>query len=261
MTISLKPFLLLIFLSLHLTFYAQITETDQQMFWSSFSIQKKINKHLKLNYFQLNSFNMDNGQMNFIQSDFGITYKLSKHWSTGINYTPTFSLDDIAGNQLVYHRVSAKIKVSNKITRHIYVKNFLVAEYHFTQRSKWQERLYYRLDIEYKNKRKMPWKMRPYISQKLYWYQNGRLLQYYDSDGNTTILASTDGLHAYRIKTGVKIYPAKNWSFNIYYLRQTEFNTQLFGGNELNSLNPNTNNIRRSFYDFNVWGLTIGYKL
>ncbi len=256
-----KYWTLFILLGFSFSINSQITETDHQMFWGSFGLHKKLSKDVSLNYYQINSFNLNTGQINFIQSDIGLNLKLANHWSTGINYTPTFSIDNIAGNQLVYHRLSAKLKFRHKIVRHLYMKNYLVAEYHFTQRAKWQERFYFRFDLEYKNKHKMPWKLKPYISQKLYWYQNGRLLQYYNPNGDKTLLASPNGLHAYRLKTGFKLYPSEKWSFNFYFLKQKEFNTKLFGSKDINNLNPNSGRIRRSFYDFKVWGLSVGYKL
>jgi len=240
---------------------AQINETEKQMLWTTISLSKKINKKVKINYLQLHSVEMNTFKFNFIQPELSFNYKLKKKLTTSISYSPTFSLDGVTGNQLVYHRISGKIKLRTKLIKRIYMSNSFVGEHHFTQRSKWKQRFYYRLDLEYKNNRKLPWKMKPFLSQKLYWYQNGRVLQYYDVAGDKTVLQSPNGLHAYRLKLGLKFYPIKKWNFTIYYLKQKEFNSSFLNTKEINSFNPNTGNIRRSFYDFKVFGLNLNYKL
>jgi len=254
-------YILLSFIGFIYVTRAQITETDHQMIWTSFSLNKKINKKFNINYLQLHSIDLYSSKLNFIQSKFSFNYKLKKHLSLSLGYSPTFSLDGVAGNQLIYHRVSTRIRLKTKLPAHLYMKNSIVGEYHFTQRSKWQERYYYRLDLEYRNKNHMPWRMRPFISQKLYWYQNGRLLQYYDTDGNKVDLSSPNGLHAYRLQAGIKIYPIRKWHFTLYYLKQKEFNTSLFNAKNINSLNPVSGKIRKSFYDFTVLGISISHRL
>ena len=254
-------YIFLIFIGFTYISRAQITENHHQMIWTSFSLNKKISNKFNVNYFQLHSIDLNSSKLNFIQSKFSFNFKLQKHLNFSLGYSPTFSLDGVAGNQLVYHRVSARLRIKTKLPVHLYMKNSIVGEYHFTQRSKWQERYYYRLDLEYRNKHHMPWKMRPFISQKFYWYRNGRLLQYYDAGGNKTDLRSPNGLHAYRFQAGIKVYPIKKWHFTFYYLKQKEFNSSLFGSKEINSLNPNSGKIRRAFYDFAVLGFTLSHKL
>ncbi len=256
-----KKIFLIITLSLSCIIYAQINETENQMLWTTLSVSKKINSKFNISYLQLHSVNLNTSKLNFIQSELSFNYKLNKTLTSTISYSPTFSIDTVSGNQLAYHRMSTKIKLKTKITKRFSMKNSMVAEFHFTERSKWKQRFYYRLDLEYKNNRKMPWKMRPFISQKLYYYYNGKLLQYYDDLGNKTDLKSPNGLHAYRIKTGVKLYPVKKLSFAVYYQKQKEFNTDLFGSSDINNLNTSSGKIRRSFYDFSVFGISCNYKL
>ncbi len=239
---------------------AQIIETDKTMLWTSFGLSKKLNDKFSISYFQLNSLSLKDSRFNFIQPDLKIGYKLNKKWDLSINYTPTISLDTVQGNQSIFHRVSSRIRVSTKVSKRIRMKNSITTEFHFTQRSKFKQRIYYRLDLFYRDT-KLPWRLRPFISQKLYWYSGGRLLQYYDTDGVKTDLKAPNGLHAYRIKTGIKLYPTDKVSFSLYYQKQKEFNSSLFGTREINSLNPNSNKIRRSFYDFSVIGVSLNYKL
>lgn len=239
---------------------AQVVETDNTMLWTTLGVTKKLNDKFRISYYQLHSLSLAEPRFNFIQPDLELNYEISKNWDAAISYTPTFSLDEIQGNQLVYHRVSADIKLSSKLGKRIRIKNSIIAEQHFTQRSKFKQRYYYRFDIYYRNT-KWPWRLRPFATQKLYWYANGRDLQYYDTDGNKTDLTSPDGLHAYRLKAGLKFYPTKDFNFSIYFQNQKEFNSNFLGSRDINSLNPNSNNIRRSFYDYSVIGISCSYKL
>lgn len=252
--------LIIFFLGTSLSLIAQITETDNTMLWTTLGVSKKLNDKFQISYYQLHSLNLAETRFNFIQPDLEIGYELSKNLDLDLGYSPTFSLDGVKGNQLLYHRVSADIKLSTKVSKRIRMKNSLTMEHHFTQRSKFQQRYYYRLDLYYRDT-KLPWRLRPFVNQKLYWYSNGRDLQYYDANGNTTELKSPNGLHAYRIQAGIKLYPMDDFNFSIYFQKQKEFNSGILGSRDINSINPNSNTIRRPFYDFSVIGISCNYSL
>ena len=198
--------------------------------------------------------------MNFIQTEVNLQYRLSSRWQAYVEYCPTFSLDDIPDNQLLYHRVRAGVRLYTPWAAHFRMYNSWHAEHNFTQRSKFAQRYYYVNDFYYRNA-SWPWKLRPYLNQRLYWYQNGKELQYYDDFGIRTDRTSPNGLHAYRFQFGMKLYPSANLNLNIFYMKQLEFNTGLFGTLDINSLNPNTGSIRRDFYNFSVIGISATYKI
>lgn len=255
-----KSIYLCVFLLVGLNLKAQIAETENSMLWTTLGVSKKINDNLHLSYNQLHSFSHDDSRVNFIQPDLGLSYKLTQNLDARIGYSPTFSLDEVQGNQLLYHRISGRLKMNTKISKRIRMRNSFTAEHHFTQRSKFKQRYYYRLDLYYRNT-KLPWRLRPFADQKLYWYSNGRPLQYYDINGEPTTLESPNGLHAYRIKAGIKLYPSDKFIFSIYFLKQKEFNSDIFNSKDINSINPNSNSVRRRFYNFSVIGLSCTYKL
>ena len=255
-----KKYVLIACLIAGTTINAQVVETNNTMLWTTLGVNKKLNDKFRISYYQLHSLSLAEPRFNFIQPDLELNYEISKNWDAAISYTPTFSLDEIQGNQLIYHRVSADIKLSSKLGKRIRIKNSITAEQHFTERSKFKQRYYYRFDIYYRNT-KWPWRLRPFATQKLYWYSNGRVLQYYDSNGDKTDLTSPNGLHAYRIKAGIKLYPLDDFSFSVYFQKQIEFNSNVLGTRDINSLNPNSNKIRRPFYDFSVIGISCSYKL
>lgn len=244
-----------------LTANAQITESSEKtMFWNTLGVSVPLDDKFSISYFQLHSLSLDQPGFNFIQPDLDINYRVTDRLRFSVGFTPTFSIDDNPDNQLVYHRVTGKLRLNTRISRRIRMNNSFTFEHHFTQRSKFQQRYIYRLDLYYRDT-SLPWRLRPFVNQKLYYYTNGRPLQYYDDAGNKTDRVSPNGLHAYRVQLGLKLYPIDGLTVTAYYLKQLEFNTSLLGTRDINSLNPNSNNIRRPFYNFSVIGLSLSYSL
>ena len=102
------------------------------------------------------------------------------------------------------------------------IRNAFTAEHNFTQRPKFQQRYYYTLKVTYRNN-KLPLKMRPYITNKLYYYSGGNP-RIYDIEEGLVPPGSIDaeeglapnGFHAYRIQAGVRMEIAKNVSLNVF---------------------------------------------
>lgn len=239
---------------------AQVNEKDKQMVWATFGVTKKLNKKWRVTYSQLNSYNTQDGRLNFIQPDFNVQYRLAKKWQLSASYIPLFSLDGVTNNQLVYHKLRARARYYTRVSSNFRMYNSINFEHNFTQRSKFTQRFFLRNDLYYRDN-SLPWRLRPFIEQRLYWYQNGRDLQYYDAIGNKLDKTAPNGLHAYRLKLGVKLYPTKKLNTALFFLKQKEFNTRFLGSKDINNLNPNSQKIRRKFYDFSVIGLSLTYKL
>ncbi|MFH6771050.1 DUF2490 domain-containing protein [Gaetbulibacter aestuarii] len=239
---------------------AQVRETETTMLWTLLGVNADLNDKFDLSYYQLHSFSFNSSSLNFIQPDLELGYDLAPDWDVKLGYSPTFSLDGVAGNQLVYHRISARVRLSSHLGRRFRMKNALVAEQHFTQRSKFKQRYYYRLDLYYRDT-DLPWRLRPFVNQRFYYYANGQKLQYFNTDGEPTAYESPNGFHAYRLQIGVKVYPIDHFNFSIFYLKQKEFNSRLFNSRDINTIDPNTNTVSRKFYDFTTIGLSCSYNL
>lgn len=238
---------------------AQVTETDKKMLWVTTSTGTKLNDKFSLSYEQLHSYDLAKGRLNFIQPSLGVHYKPAKKLQLSLNYIPTISIDENPNNQLVYHRVKGRARYYTRVNKRFRMYNSINVEHNFNQFSKYQQRIYLRNDFYYRNN-SLPWRLRPFIEQRLYWYQGGRDLQYYGDDGTKLEKVPPNGLHAYRGKIGVKLYPIKNMNLSLYLLKQEEFNTSLFGTRDINSLNRKKNKIRRKYYDYTVFGLSATYR-
>jgi len=255
-----KIILLLLPLVLCFSSQAQIDETDTKMLWLGLGLSKKVNKKFGISYYQLNSVNFEGPRLNFIQLDLGASYKLVDNLSVKAGGKATFSIDSDPENQLLYPRLYLALRYNTRISKRWRMKNSLYFEHHFDQRSKFQQRYFHRFDLYYRNT-KWPWRLRPYITTKLYYYANGRDLQYYDENEDKTEKVATRGFHAFRFQPGVKLYPNKKIMLAVSFMRQIEFNSSLFGGKPINDENPKSGRIRRPFYNFNVFNLAFFYKL
>lgn len=250
-----KTLLILILISCHIA-YGQADEENNQFLWTSVSFNKKINKKARFNYSQLHSIGSNDLDLKYVQFNFKFSYKLKKRITLSLGYKPSLSVE----NETLRNRLYAGVRMYSKLGDKIRMNNSLSLEYYFTQRAKFQNRYFYKLKVYYRNNQ-LPWRLRPFVSQRIFWYSNGRLLQYYDEKGNKTNLKPPKGIHAYRFKAGLKFYPVKKVAFTIFYLKQIEFNTRILGSRDINAINPNTDKVRRPFYDFSVYGVSISYTL
>ncbi len=244
--------ILLYFISISI-FAQSIPSQGKLMNWIGVGISKKIGNKISIEYYHTYSFEINNKlQPNFIQSSVKLQYKISD-LSVYLGTKPTFILTN--SSQSVVHRLISGIKYKFRFSKKIRSKVSLNFEHYFTQKSKFKQRYFFRFDIYYRNP-KWPLKLRPFLNQKIYYYSGGRPLQYYDDLGDKTENVPPNGYHAYRWRGGLKIYPTKKMSISIYMEQQREFNLNILGNNDINSLNPNSGKIRRGFHNYSTIGIS-----
>ena len=118
-------------------------------------------------------------------------------------------------------------------------KQDLVAQYFTPKLEKYQFRFLYKFKTTYVNKN-LPLNLRPFAQLFLYYYHGGTPIFYFDDEGEEDRYASPNGLHRFRIKSGVSFKPFekhKFFSVVLYYALNKEFNIDGLG-NELNHKRP-----------------------
>lgn len=239
--------------------FSQIDETNNAMTWLSFSLNKRINPNWSVSYAQLNSIAMDEMKLNFIQSNFKVSRKLAKYFYWNVGYKPTFRLNTTReGQQKVFHRLYTELQYTQKAGA-LRFQHKLGGEHNFTPITKFQQRYYYNLKIYYKNN-DLPWKLRPYLTQKLLYYSGGNAIPVEVFEDGEVEAVSTNGLHAYRATIGLRVSPTDRLNISLYYMRQFEFNATAFGGEPLNVMNVETGRIAAPFYNFGVIGISTSFK-
>ncbi len=251
-----KKYILLFILSLSiLNINAQADETDALMFWHSIGMSSPMGEKMKFKLSLLNSLRMDRGEYNFLQPKVGFAFDVGRRQNIELGFKPIISL---TRDQMFNPRFYIAYNRSVKLNTFFRMTNELTFEHNTQEYGKFKQRIYYDMGFYYRNLN-LPLKLRPYTQMSLYYYLNGRPLQYYDNEGIPTEELKPNGLHALRYNLGVKIYPTNVISMSFNYKGQREFNI----GNKrnINSLNPNTGSIRRDFYHFNVVGVSIFFSL
>ncbi len=246
--------------------------------WSGISIKKSIKKKNKLEIEVLHSRNINAFSFSFHQTTVFWQRKFADNlwWKAGYsignyNWNTTYrDLGFIPNNYglITIHRFSAALIHKIKLSKHLKIKQTLVPQYYLKRLNKYRLRTLYRLKLYY-SKSKLPLKASPFIEGMLYHYFDG-VPVIYSSDK----YRSPNGIHRYRIKTGIKIKPVKSWKMRIilYYLYQQEFNLNGLG-QELNYLRPVRNaftypsspyksNVLNPFNNYQVIGihLTLSIK-
>lgn len=218
----------------------------------------KFNKKIKLQTGFISAFNSRSYDPFFYQFKLGLDYRFNKRFSGKVFYKPIL----LKGNtkDSWHDRFGTSASYRSKLFG-LPLKNTITAEGFFPKFNKYQFRFVYSIRLNFKNNF-LPLRATPYISYQLYYYLNGNPLDYYDDSGETLLASNPpNGLHRYRIGTGVRFRAKKRLYVTLYYVWQEEFNTTFQDYRQLNILNKNQTSIRYPFNDYQVLGVSVSYTL
>lgn len=229
--------------------------------WSTLYLNKKIDKN---NSFQLLSiYGMNNSpfKFSFNQNNLSFTHKLDRKQSISIGYTKTFckwspyynkyglniNFLGLIGFDRIFGKYSYKTKISNRIRLTYELK----IQYFIQKIDKYRSRIIYGNKIYYYKKNNLMG-ISPFFQYKVYYYQGGNPVIYYNKDGSILSFKSPNGFHNLYLKGGISFKPFKQFNhlrLKVYYLIQQEFNLP-FSGTKLNVKSENQlNDISNQFYN------------
>ncbi|WP_052599714.1 hypothetical protein [Aureispira sp. CCB-QB1] len=277
---SLRSVILLVVLSmLSANIFAQDLTNDLKS-WLGYSINVKIGKRFKVSFAQLYSVDIATARFGFAQSDLKLGFKIASRNYLQLEYSnaqyrwsnrlTNFGLSENLLGLIDYQRFTISYNTSHKLlkkNKYFRLKHYVSAQVFFPQPEKHRMRFIYTARIYYTHP-KWPLKLKPYISNSLYYYLGGRPISYYDDEGNVIAYNAPNGFHRIRIKTGCSLKPLKKVPFTVtlYLIFQWEFNNYIFPNQEINYQKPiSLNNISYPFkpispniqYPFNNY-ITIG---
>lgn len=235
-------------------FSIQALAQEGLKFWAGHSYSTNITKEWRVRAGQLYFFD---DQMDFtsVQNNARIEYRFNQNFRMGLGYT--HSSDSADPDQPAKNRIDPRFIYRFKVGK-LRVTNQLRAEWHFPSRSKYEYRLRYSFGLDAGNFG-LPLDITPYMNNELHYYLNGKPLNYRDADGDIIVSQSPNGLHAHRIRIGVRFKPLKRANMSLSYMRQTEFNI----GNEYRKINvtdPRDGDVLRDFINFSVLSLSFSYR-
>ncbi len=242
--------------------------------WLGFSLGKKVGKNFRLNLENLTSWNSEDGGFNFNQSNISLDYRLAKRLKLEIGYGQAqfrwstfyqrYALPISRLNTISFHRMSLGIRQRFRITKRIRVQHGLETQFYIPRLEKYQIRIQYRFRL-YAYKKSWPLSITPSLEPMLYYYQNGIPIIYRDNQNKIVAYDSSNGLHRFRCRFGLKFKPIKNFDWLrvlAYYAIQKEMNL-LPIGNDLNVLqyqSPDSHSheeqqVLYPFNDYDIFGL------
>jgi len=222
--------------------------------WTAHSYSTKVSDKWRIRAGQLYLFD-ENVSLSSLQNSARLEYRLDKKFRLGLGYTRSSDPADV--DQTAKNRVETRFRYRVRWGK-LRIYNYLRGEWHFPERSKFEYRIRYALGL-HAGDWGMPLRITPYITNELHYYLNGRPFQYRDGNGEKLVKQSPDGLHAYRIRLGVRFRPFKRASASLSFMRQTEFN---IGSpfRRLNVTDPRNGEIKRSFNNFSVLAFSFSYR-
>lgn len=223
-------------------------------FWSGYSLSTNLNKEWRINAGQLYLFDNSLG-LGSVQNSARIDYRFNRNFGVGLGYIHSNNSND--PDQAARNRLDPRASYSFRVGK-LRVGNTLRAEWHFPERSKFEYRVRYGLQL-HAGDWGLPLDITPYVSNELHYYLGGKPFQFRDDNGEKVVNQSPNGLHAHRIKLGVRFKPFKRASAGLSFMRQTEFNL----GDKYRRINvtdPRNGEIKRPFNNFSVVAFNFAYR-
>jgi hypothetical protein len=233
--------------------------TDDQKYFHTYGLQYKLNKKSTISASYTGIAELRNFQFNYHDIGVNFTRDLSKksELSLGADLiqikqreTKNFSNYFRSNIEYGYHTRFKKLALSHELNVEYYVPKF----------NKFQTRWIYGFDVTYR-KSFTSWKIKPYSKFKLYYYGNGKYLDYYDEESNLIARKSPNDIHRWRWYWGFKMKPHKQVSLVVAYFWNEEFNAELFKNSNINIYNKNKDGIRYPYNSFGAINLSLSYNL
>ena len=267
--------LLLIFILNCLKVKGQDLSQDQKIWYSSY-LFFKVNKKIYVDDYILNGYNAQGHSFSFVQNDLAINYKFNKNlscfvgmanyfykWSPIYNQSYSGSISKLG--TISFIRGSVGLKYKFKFLKNFEMDQTIGFQSYYPSLDKYQSRVIYSNQISFSHK-KMPMNITPYAQVGLFYYLNGRPSLYYNEQGDFDGYYSPNGLHRVRYKFGIKFKPIKGntkFGVSLYYCFQKEFNTDIMGGNSLNTSRnvPSTmgQTVTNPFNNYNILGVQFNF--
>ena len=183
-------------------------------------------------------------------------YRWNKRWRTSFGYRPLY----FRGREKMiwYSRWQARISYYKRSKPYLW-RYSLIAEHFKPTTKKYQYRII--LSARFYDRQRLPWKGKPYIEGRLYYYYGGKPLKYYHKDGTLVTIKAPNDFHRYRIIIGARFKPYRNLRLSTYYIYQREFNNPFTNHRDINVPSRYGTKIRYPFNNYTVFGISLTIKM
>ena len=241
--------------------------------WFDYTVEYQIQSKYIFGFNQIFSMNTQPYRLGFIQNDFGFDYRIKRRMYVGAGYVWSlfpdsqslrnrYGLDPNVIGMLDFNRLYVDFSYKHDFfSKRVRLKHKASFQYFWPQLRKYRYRITYYFKFYFRIKH-FPWRGVPFIENRFYIYLDGIPANYYDVvTGDIVETAPPNGLHRYRLKTGVRFRPGKaRFYFTPYFFFQREFNTGLLPGHDLNIQNPTSGKYSYRFNNYFVVGINATYR-
>lgn len=227
---------------------AQDFSNNHKIFGTT-SIHYKLNKKSRVSVAYTNIYELDQRFTSFNQ--FGLRYRhrlgLRSYFHLKGDLIRLKQFDSTSFQD--HSKISAAYTHSFRLSK-FSLSNGVFAELFLPGFNKYQSRFIYEIGLTYNNK-KWPFRLRPYTKFKIYYYQGGNYLSYYDDVGDLIALKAPNDFHRWRWYSGIKFRVLKSLNMSLSYFWNEELNFQLNKNSNINIYNKDKSAI---VYPFNSYG-------
>jgi Protein of unknown function (DUF2490) len=225
--------------------------------WNTITVSSDLAKKWKASIGHSRVYKINNQFNNsFNQSQYNITYQLSKKWSLQTGAQLTNSPDAPEFKKRIFLRVA----LNNKLFKVLSLTNSIRAEYNTLEETRFRERVILATRLALR-KRLHFLNIQPSVSYSLYYNIGGNRIKYFDKSATLLAQHSPDGFHRGRLTFTLQSKINKLIFLSMYYMKQEEFNLLSSWNRKMNVPDPTRNRTLRPFNNFNAAGLTLEINL
>lgn len=221
---------------LSLATMAQEGELTNGKVWYSVYLKKKIATHWEFSNYLVFSFSQGT-KFAFFQDDISFRYRFNRLISLQATYkhaqysvypgiTKVYPQPITVFETIIFHGAALDLRYDQPIGKRFKFTQSLIAQGFFPSFQKYQFRYISSTKFSYRSSKRLLY-LTPYAKFMLYYYHNGKPLNYYNEDGTIDHYGSSNGFHRYRATFGFSFKPIrkiKQLGLNFYYAINREFN-------------------------------------
>ncbi|GEM_PF-1781050 len=192
-----------------------------------------------------------------LQQKFEVDYRLSKKFRLEFTWKPSY-FHYTNGTWRWIHILALNAKYTKKVNR----KNLtttLRSELFTPQQSKYRYR-FILISRYYLTRYRLPGKSALYAEGRLYYYLDGRPINYYEN-GELVITQAPNDFHRFRTTLGWRFKTSKHTRFVLYGTWNKEFNNPFTQYREINVPSRTGNTILRDFNNYFIIGTGLSIRI
>ncbi len=233
--------------------------TDQHKIFHTYGFKYKLNKKTDITTSYTGIGEMKDFHFTYHDVGLNITRDIAKKSKVGVGFDWITIQERDDSNFSNYFRSNVEYALNTRYKK-VDITHEIGAEFYIPKFNKFQYRWIYSFEMTYR-KSFTKWKIRPYSKIKIYYYGNGKYIDYYDDERNLIAKKSPNDIHRWRWYTGFKLRPHRQLSIVLSYFWNEEFNAGIFKNSDINIYNKSRTVIKYPYNSYGAINLAFNYTI